>query len=85
MGEESKKTWIFKNIYNVFESTWPPVESKQIKKGLTYLKNRATTNQKPTTDSPNPKRREHKHNGQKEKQKKGREIKSTGKQSLKWQ
>ena len=54
-------------------------------KALTYLKNRATTNQKPTTDSPNPKRREHKHNGQKEKQKKGREIKSTGKQSLKWQ
>ena len=60
-------------------------KASRYRKGLTYLKNRATTNQKPTTDSPNPKRREHKHNGQKEKQKKGREIKSTGKQSLKWQ
>ena len=43
--------------------------------GLTYLKNRATTNQKPTTDPQNPKRREHKLNGQKKKQKRGRRNK----------
>ena len=32
------------------------------KKGLTYLKNRATTSQNHTVDSQKPKRREHKHN-----------------------
>ena len=33
-----------------------------IKKRLTYLKNRVTTNQKHTTDSQKPKRTEHKYN-----------------------
>ena len=62
--------------------------------GLTYLKNRVTTNQKHKTDSQKPKRREHKYNtkenyqttrGKTTRKRKGqrRNIKSTGKQCLK--
>ena len=47
------------------------------------MKNRATTNQKPTTDPQNPKRREHKHNGQKKKQKTGRRNKINRKTKFK--
>ena len=36
-------------------------KASRYKKGLTYLKNRATINQKHTIDSQKPKRREHKH------------------------
>ena len=63
-------------------------------KGLTYLKNRVTTNQKHTIDSQKPKEREHKYNTRKNHQttkwkaerKRDKEEmqKSTGKQCLKW-
>ena len=36
--------------------------ASRYRKGLTYLKNRVTTNQKHTIDSQKTKRREHKHN-----------------------
>ena len=36
-------------------------KASRYRKGLTYLKNRATTNQKHTVDSQSPKIREHKH------------------------
>ena len=36
-------------------------KASRYRKGLTYLKNRVTTNQKHTVDSQKPKRREHKH------------------------
>ena len=63
------------------------------RKGLTYLKNKATTNQKHTVDSQKPKRRGHKHkikgNHQITKRKtkrteQRRNTESTGKQGLKW-
>ena len=38
------------------------------RKGLTYLKNRATTNQKHTIDSQKQKRRKHKHNAKENQQ-----------------
>ena len=62
--------------------------------GLTYLKNRVTTNQKHKTDSQKPKRREHKYNtkenyqttkGKTKRKGQKRNIKSMGKQGLKWQ
>ena len=37
-------------------------KANRYRKGLTYLKNRVTTNQKHTTDSQKQKRREHKYN-----------------------
>ena len=37
-------------------------KASRYRKGLTYLKNRVTTNQKHTIDSQKPKRREHKYN-----------------------
>ena len=37
-------------------------KASSYRKRLTYLKNRATTNQKHTRDKQKPKRREHKHN-----------------------
>ena len=71
-------------------------KASRYRKGLTYLKNRATANQKHTIDSQKPKRREHNHkikgNNQTTKRKtkrKGKEQRrnkeSTGKQGLKWQ
>ena len=36
-------------------------KASRYRKGLTYLKNRATANQKHTIDSQKPKRREHNH------------------------
>ena len=47
----------FRMCFNLYE-----YQSKASRKELTYLKNRATTNQKHTIDSQKPKRREHKHN-----------------------
>ena len=37
-------------------------KASRYRKGLTYLKKRATTNKKHTIDTKKPKRREHKHN-----------------------
>ena len=63
------------------------------RKGLTYVKNRATTNQKHTIESQKTKRREHKHNmkenhqttkGKTKRNEQGRTTKSNGKQDLKW-
>ena len=65
------------------------------RKELAYLKNRVTTNQKHTTDSQKPERREHKYNtrenhqttkGKTKRKRKvqRRNIKSMGKQGLKW-
>ena len=64
--------------------------------GLTYLKNRVTTNQKHTIDSQKPKRREHKQNTKenhqttkgktkRKRKEQRRNTKSTGKQVFKWQ
>ena len=64
-------------------------KARRYKKGLTYLKNRATTNQNQTLHSQKLKRKllEHKinenHPIQKRKEEK-RNIESIGKQSLKW-
>ena len=60
------------------------------RKGLTYLKNRATANQNQTIHSKKLKRRGHKHeikgnHPTKEKKKQRRNIESTEKQGLKWQ
>ena len=60
------------------------------RKGLSYLKNRATTNQNQTTHSQKLERRGHKHkikgsHPTKKKKKQRRNIKSTAKQGLKWQ
>ena len=71
-------------------------KASRYRKGLTYLKNRVTTNQKYIIVSPKIKRREHKHNtkenhqtmkGKTKRKRKGqrRDIKSMGKQGLKWQ
>jgi len=59
-------------------------------KGLTYLKNRATTNQNQTLHSQKLKRKilKHKINGNhpiKKRKEERRNIESAGKQSLKWQ
>ena len=40
-------------------------KTSKYRKGFTYLKNRVTTNQKHTTESQEPKRREHKQEGRK--------------------
>jgi len=60
------------------------------RKGLTYLKNRATTNQNQTLHSQKLKRKvlKHKINGNhptKKRKEEKRNIESTGKQGLKWQ
>jgi len=69
-------------------------KANRYSKGLTYLKNRVTTNQKHTLDPQKSKRREHKHKvkgnpqwkPQKERERDIEETqKSTGKQNLKWQ
>ena len=71
-------------------------KASRYRKGLTYLKNRVTTNQKYIIVSPKIKRREHKDKtkenhqtteGKTERKRKGqrRNIKSRGKQGLKWQ
>ena len=59
-------------------------------KGLTYLKNMTTTNQNQTLHSQKLKRKVHKHevNGNhptRKRKEERRNIKSTGKQGLKWQ
>ena len=70
--------------------------ASRYKKGFTYLKNRVTTNQKHIIDPQKPKRREHKYNTKEihqttnrktKRKRKGqiRNIKSMGKQGLKWQ
>ena len=64
-------------------------KASRCKKGLTYLKNRATTNQNQTIHSQKLKSRGHNHKikgnhpTQKRKEQR-RNIESTGKQSLKW-
>ena len=77
----------------------PPCSRTELKAnrysiGLTYLKNRVTTNQKHTLDSQKSKRREHKHKVKgspqwKPQKERERDIevtqKSTGKQNFKWQ
>ena len=64
-------------------------KASRYRKRLTYLKNRATTNQKHTKDSQKPKRREHKHkikrNQTRKRKKQRRNKESTGKQCSKWQ
>ena len=60
------------------------------RKGLTYLKNKTTTNQNQITNSQKPKRRGHKHKIKgnpptKKRKEQKRNIVSTGKQGLKWQ
>ena len=71
-------------------------KASRYRKGLTYLKNRATTNQKQTIYSQETKRREYKHNKKKSHQttngntkrkrkEQRRNTKSAGKQCLKWQ
>ena len=76
----------FRMCFNLYE-----YQSKASRKELTYLKNRATTNQKHTVNSQNLKRREHKHKikGNHQTTKKERKKKETqnqqGKQGLKCQ
>ena len=64
-------------------------EVSRYKKGSTYLKNRATTNQNQTLHPQKLKRRGHKHkiigNHPTKKKEEKRYIESTGKQGLKWQ
>ena len=69
-------------------------KASRYRKGLTYLKNRETTNQNQTIHPQNLKRRGHKHknkrisSSQKKKKKRKeqrRNIESTVKQGLKWQ
>ena len=65
-------------------------KASRYRKGLTYLKNRATTNQNQTLHSQKLKRKalKHKINGNhstKKRKEEKRDIKSTGKQGLKWQ
>ena len=60
------------------------------RKGLTYLKNRETTNQNQTLHSQKLKRKGYKHkikgnNPTKKRKEQRRDIESTGKQVLKWQ
>ena len=68
-------------------------KASRYREGLTYLKNRATTNQNQTIYSQKLKRRGHKHKikrnhpikkRRKKKEQRGK-IESTGKQGLKWQ
>ena len=65
-------------------------KASRYRKGLTFLKNRATTNQNQTLHSQKLKRKVHKYkiNGNhptKKKREQRRNIESTGKQGLKWQ
>ena len=65
-------------------------KARRYRKGLIYLKNRATTNQSQTILSQKLKRRGHKHKIKGNRLTKRRKVKwrnteSTGKQGLKWQ
>ena len=64
-------------------------KASRYRKGLTYSKNRATTNQNQKIYPQNLKTRGHKHkikgNYPTKKERNKRETESTGKQSLKWQ
>ena len=65
-------------------------KESRYRKGLTYLKNRATTNQNQTIHSQKLKRRGHKHkirgnHPTKKRKEQRRNIKSIRKQGLKWQ
>ena len=70
-------------------------KASRYRKGLTYLRNRVTTNQKHTIDSQKPKLREHKHNTKenhettigktkRKRKEQRRNTKSTGNLGLKW-
>ena len=70
------------------------VKSSRYRKGLTYLENRATTNQNQTLQSQKLKGKVHKHKikgnhptkkKKKKKKEERRNIESTGKQDFKWQ
>lgn len=65
------------------------LKASRYKKGLTSLKNRIATNKKNTVDSQKTKRRKQsiiqKENHQVTKEKEKRNVKSMGKQGLKWQ
>ena len=75
------------NLYNY------QAKAGRYRKGLTYLKNRVTKNQKHTINSLKPKRRKHEHNvranhqtkKRKNRKEQRRNTDSTGKQDLKWQ
>ena len=90
MGKESKK------IYNSFfilmmclRLHYYQAKASRYMKGLTYIKNRATTNQNRILHSQKLKRKalKHKINGNHptQKRKNKRETESIGKQGLKWQ
>ena len=59
MGKKSKKCRSYRMYLNLYDYQ---SKARRYKKGLTYLKNRVTTNQKHTTDSQKWKRKGHKHN-----------------------
>ena len=64
-------------------------KASRSRKGLTFLKNRANTNQNQTIHSQKLKRRGHKHkikgnHPTKKRKEQRRNIESTGKQGLKW-
>ena len=66
------------------------VKASRYRNGLTYLKNRATTNQNQTLHSQKLKRKVHKHkiygnHPTKKTKEERRNIESIGKQGLKWQ
>ena len=90
MGKESKKIHSFFFLIMCLILYEYQGKASRYRKRLTYLKNRATTNQNQTLHSKKLKRKvlKHKINGNhttKKRMEEKRNIDSTGKQGLKWQ